>query len=61
MALLERVGLAAEADTLAGELPYGSQRRLGNRRALASKPRLLLLDEPAAGANPYEFWRCSPG
>ena len=54
MALLERVGLAAEADTLAGELPYGSQRRLEIARALASKPRLLLLDEPAAGANPYE-------
>ena len=54
MALLERVGLAAEADTLAGELPYGSQRRLEIARALASKPRLLLLDEPAAGANPYK-------
>jgi branched-chain amino acid transport system ATP-binding protein len=54
MALLERVGLAAEADTLAGELPYGSQRRLEIARALAAEPRLLLLDEPAAGANPYE-------
>jgi ABC-type branched-subunit amino acid transport system ATPase component len=54
MALLERVGLTAEADTLAGELPYGSQRRLEIARALASEPRLLLLDEPAAGANPYE-------
>jgi branched-chain amino acid transport system ATP-binding protein len=54
MALLERVGLAAEADALAGELPYGSQRRLEIARALASGPRLLLLDEPAAGANPYE-------
>jgi branched-chain amino acid transport system ATP-binding protein len=54
MALLERVGLAAEADALAGELPYGSQRRLEIARALASKPRLLLLDEPAAGANSHE-------
>jgi branched-chain amino acid transport system ATP-binding protein len=54
MALLERVGLATAADTLAGELPYGSQRRLEIARALASRPRLLLLDEPAAGANPYE-------
>lgn len=54
MALLERVGLASEADTLAAELPYGSQRRLEIARALASKPRLLFLDEPAAGANPYE-------
>lgn len=54
MALLERVGLTSEADTLAGELPYGSQRRLEIARALASNPRLLLLDEPAAGANPYE-------
>src|SRR5262245_10332029 len=53
-ALLERVGLASEADILAGELPYGSQRRLEIARALASNPRLLLLDEPAAGANPYE-------
>jgi len=52
--LLERVGLAAEADTLAGELAYGAQRRLEIARALASNPRLLLLDEPAAGANPYE-------
>jgi len=54
MVLLERVGLASEADSLAGELPYGSQRRLEMARALASGPRLLLLDEPAAGANPYE-------
>ena len=55
MVLLERVGLSADADTLAGELPYGAQRRLEIARALASNPRLLLLDEPAAGANPYEL------
>jgi len=54
MTLLEQVGLAADADTLAGELSYGAQRRLEIARALASNPRLLLLDEPAAGANPYE-------
>ena len=52
--LLERVGLSADADTLAGELSYGAQRRLEIARALASSPRLLLLDEPAAGANPYK-------
>ena len=54
MNLLDRVGLRADADTLAGELSYGAQRRLEIARALASNPRLLLLDEPAAGANPYE-------
>lgn len=54
MSLLERVGLVDQADTLAGEMPYGSQRRLEIARALASDPRLLMLDEPAAGANPHE-------
>ena len=54
MVLLERVGLASEADSLAGELPYGSQRRLEMARALASEPALLLLDEPTAGMNPRE-------
>ena len=56
-ALLERVGLARHAEALAGELSYGDQRRLEIARALASEPRLLLLDEPAAGMNPAETGR----
>ena len=54
MALLERVGLAERAHEVARNLPYGEQRRLEIARALALKPRLLLLDEPAAGMNPRE-------
>ncbi|ADU50770.1 amino acid/amide ABC transporter ATP-binding protein 1, HAAT family [Thermaerobacter marianensis DSM 12885] len=54
LALLERLGLAAHQDELARNLPYGLQRRLEIARALALKPRLLLLDEPAAGMNPQE-------
>jgi len=53
LALLELVGLANEARTKAKDLPYGAQRFLEIARALARKPKLLLLDEPAAGlANP---------
>jgi len=52
--LLEKVGLADRAYQAAGTLPYGHQRRLEIARALALKPELLLLDEPAAGMNPEE-------
>jgi branched-chain amino acid transport system ATP-binding protein len=52
--LLQYVGLAGMGDTLARNLPYGAQRRLEIARALASKPNLLLLDEPTAGMNPNE-------
>ncbi len=51
---LEIVGLADAADRRAGALSYGDQRRLEIARALAPEPRLLLLDEPAAGMNPAE-------
>ncbi|MEW6388533.1 MAG: ABC transporter ATP-binding protein [Thermodesulfobacteriota bacterium] len=53
-ALLEEVGLRDASREQAGQLPYGHQRRLEIARALATKPRLLLLDEPAAGLNPQE-------
>ena len=53
-ALLDFFGLTDSADTIAGALPYGRQRRLEIARALAGRPRLLLLDEPAAGLNPQE-------
>ena len=52
--LLEIVGLADVKNELATSLPYGKQRRLEIARALAAEPKLLLLDEPAAGMNPQE-------
>jgi len=51
---LDFVGLARHADAVSSNLAYGLQRRLEIARALATKPRLLLLDEPAAGMNPQE-------
>ncbi|OQY22361.1 MAG: ABC transporter ATP-binding protein [Anaerolineaceae bacterium 4572_32.1] len=52
--MLEFVGLQGQGDWIAKNLPYGAQRRLEIARALASKPTLLLLDEPTAGMNPNE-------
>jgi branched-chain amino acid transport system ATP-binding protein len=52
--LLQFVGLQDRSEELAGNLPYGEQRRLEIARALATRPKLLLLDEPAAGMNPAE-------
>ena len=54
MELLDTFGLADRANEYASSLPYGQQRRLEIARALATKPRILLLDEPAAGMNPQE-------
>lgn len=55
--ILKFVGLSHLEDELAGNLPYGDQRRLEIARALASEPSILLLDEPAAGMNPHETAR----
>ncbi|MDE7013902.1 MAG: ABC transporter ATP-binding protein [Kineothrix sp.] len=54
MELLKVFELDGEADYLASNLPYGKQRKLEIARALATEPKLLLLDEPAAGMNPNE-------
>ena len=51
---LERVGLSGNTGEVAGNLSYGEQRRLEIARALALEPRIILLDEPAAGMNPFE-------
>ena len=53
-ALLKRLGLETFSDDIASSLPYGLQRRLEIARALATDPKILLLDEPAAGMNPQE-------
>src|SRR3990172_9547625 len=52
--LLHFVGLKGKGDQISKNLPYGDQRRLEIARALASKPKILLLDEPTAGMNPSE-------
>ncbi len=54
LALLERVDLIGSCNDKAGALPYGMQRKLEIARALATNPKILLLDEPAAGMNPRE-------
>ncbi len=54
MELLDVFGISDKADYVASQLPYGEQRKLEICRALASDPKLLLLDEPAAGMNPNE-------
>ena len=57
--LLEFVGLGRSAESLARNMPYGDQRRLEIARALATDPKLILLDEPTAGMNPQETKQAS--
>ena len=57
--LLEFVGLGTSTDHLARNMPYGNQRRLEIARALATEPKLVLLDEPTAGMNPLETRQAS--
>jgi branched-chain amino acid transport system ATP-binding protein len=52
--ILKKIGLADMVNEFAKNLPYGAQRKLEIARALATEPNILLLDEPAAGMNPYE-------
>jgi branched-chain amino acid transport system ATP-binding protein len=54
LALLDRVGMSGRASERASNLSYGEQRRVEIARALASSPRVMLLDEPTAGMNPGE-------
>ncbi|WAL69200.1 ABC transporter ATP-binding protein [Amycolatopsis cynarae] len=54
MTMLERLGIAAEADRICGGLPYGTRKRVALARALVSAPKLLMLDEPAAGLSAGE-------
>lgn len=59
MKWLEFVGITDLADTVAGNLPFGKGRLLETARALASEPKMMLMDEPAAGLNSQETWQLS--